>query len=248
MSDSRFLGLVGAGNARDLGGLPTADGRWIARGRLLRSDLLVSLCAEDERVLLGQLGLRSVIDLRTTDEVSAHPGPWQQAGIDVLRARLPLDPAFVARDAAGMVGLYLSFLEPPAPAMLAALKALIDVERHPVLIHCAAGKDRTGVLCALALELLGVSRVVIGADFALTHARMARVIKRLEAEAGRRRRAGLPDVMYSAHASTIDGFLVGLHERYGGAAAWARSGGITEAELGRFRAACVVDRADGNGW
>jgi protein tyrosine/serine phosphatase len=240
MADPRFLELVGANNVRDLGGLPTADGRTLLPGRVLRSDFLVRLGPEDERRLIGELGLRRVIDLRTVAEVERFPGPWEELGVDVVRSALPLDPAFVANAAAEMTGLYLTFAEPPAGALAAAVEALLDVDRHPVLVHCAAGKDRTGVLIALALELLGVERSVIGLDYSLTRERMPQVIARLEAEADRKRSATLPEVMYGADPATIEGFLAGLDERFGGAEGWATEVGIDSAAIERFRATMLA--------
>jgi hypothetical protein len=243
MADPRFLELTGASNVRDLGGLPTADGV-IRSGRVLRSDFLVTLGAGDREQLVERLGLRRVIDLRTETEVDQHPGPWAEAGIEVVRAAFPLDPAFTARDVDGMIALYASFLEPPAPALTAAVGALLEVDSHPVLIHCAAGKDRTGVLVALALDLVGVERAAIGADFALTRERMPAVIKRLETETGRVRPATLPEVMYGAEATTILAFLDLVDERFGGTAAWAEGRGIDAIAIDRFREAIVDLRPD----
>jgi protein tyrosine/serine phosphatase len=239
-ASDRFIELAGAGNVRDLGGLPTADGRQTRRGRILRSDFLVNLSPDDERALLREFGLKTVIDLRTASEVESFPGPWEERGVDVVRASFPLDPAFAANGTDDMVGLYLSFLEPPAAAAGAALKALIAVERHPLLIHCAAGKDRTGVLVALALELLGVEREALVADYVLTHARMPAVLARLEVEAGRTRTRTLPAVMYGADAETIESFLAGLEWRFGGAAAWALDQGISAAAIEAFRAGMLI--------
>lgn len=236
----RFIDLTGAGNVRDLGGLPTADGRQTRRGRVLRADFLVNLGPEDERALLREFGLRTVIDLRTAAEVGRFPGPWEERGVDVVRASFPLDPAFAANGTDDMVGLYLSFLEPPAPAAAAALKALVEVDRHPLLIHCAAGKDRTGVLVALALELLGVEREALVADYVLTHSRMPAVLARLEVEADRTRARTLPEVMYGADAETIESFLAGLEWRFGGATAWALDQGISAAAIEAFRTGMLI--------
>src|SRR4051794_1125211 len=168
----RFLPIGGAGNLRDLGDLPAAAGRRTRRGLILRSDFLVNLGAEDERQLLREYGLRTVIDLRTAREIRRFPGPWGEREVDLVRASLPLDPAFHAQSRKEMIELYLSFLEPPGTAMTTAIETAIDPGRHPLLIHCAAGKDRTGVLAALLLDLAGVKREAIVADYVLTHARM----------------------------------------------------------------------------
>lgn len=235
-----FLELSGACNARDLGGLAVAGGGTTASGRILRSDLLVALSDADSRALLADgVGLRSVVDLRTPAETEAFPGPWQEAGVEVLLAPLPVDPAFEQDRTSELLDIYLSFLEPPATAITAALEALLDTGRHPVLIHCAAGKDRTGVLVALALELLGVERSEIVADYALTHERMPLVVERLEREAGHDRRR-YRESLQRADAETMASFLAGLDQRHGGATAWARQRAIDPTAIDHFRTAMVL--------
>lgn len=237
-ADPRFLELVGAGNVRDLGGLPAAGGGRTRSGRILRSDFLRTLDPADEAALLERFGLRTVIDLRTAGEVERHPGPWTERGLDVVRATLPLDPAFVATGPEDMARLYLDFLD--STPMAAALAVAIDPSRHPLLIHCSAGKDRTGVLVSLVLELAGVERAAIVADYVLTHARMPAVIARLEAEAVREPTPDLPRVMFGADEPTIGRFLEGLDERYGGARGWALERGVDAGLIDAFAAAIVA--------
>lgn len=234
----RFLQLEGAGNVRDLGGLPTADGRRTRSGRVLRSDLLVRLHPADENELVQRYGLRTVIDLRTPREIERVPGPWEGTGVDVVCASLPIDPAFEASRREDLVDFYLQFLESPATQLPLALSTLLDLDAHPVLIHCAAGKDRTGVVVALALELLGVERQAVIADYALTHTRMPAVIARLEAEAGRPPSRNPPEV-YGADPRTVGSFLTRFDERFGSAHRWALSNGIEERQIESFRAAML---------
>lgn len=236
-ADPRFLELVGAGNVRDLGGLPLGDGGSTRSGRMLRSDFLCRLAPEDETALLERFGLRTVVDLRTAREIEKHPGPWAARGVEVVCATLPLDPAFVATGPEDMARLYLEFLD--SEPMAAALATVIDPARHPLLIHCAAGKDRTGVLVSLALDLLGVDRAAIVADYVLTHDRMPAVIARLEAESVREPRPRVPAVMFGAEEPTLTTFLDGLDARFGGARAWALRQGIAAEEIAAFAAAMV---------
>jgi hypothetical protein len=180
-----------------------------------------------------------VVDLRTIREVETFPGPWGATGVDLVLAPLPLDPAFVATDFTHMVQLYLSFLEPLAVEFVRAVSAVLDTDRHPVLIHCAAGKDRTGVLVALLLEFLGVERSVIGVDYELSQSCIVAVASRLERETGRKLASTAPEVMRLARASTIETFLGIVEERYGGARAWAMEQGIAAGAIERFRAAML---------
>lgn len=243
-SAGRFLTLTGAGNVRDLGGLPTDDGRRTRSGLILRSDFLVKLSQEDEVELLQRFGLRTVIDLRTRDEIEAHPGPWEGRGPTVVRTSLPIDPDFAATSSEEMVGLYLSFLEPPAEAMKAALSVLLDPDAHPLLIHCAAGKDRTGVLVALALILAGVKRSAVIDDYTLTHARMPAVVARLVAEADRPP-LQKPATMYGADRRTVESFLRRLEGSVGSVREWALAQGIQPVEINRFQAAFLSDQMIG---
>lgn len=238
-SDPRFLRLLGAGNVRDLGGLPLKRGGTTRSGRVLRSDFLLTLAPEDEAVLLERFGLRTVVDLRTAQEIERHPGPWAERGIDVVRATLPLDPAFLATGPEEMARLYLEFLE--SEAMATAVSTVIDPRRHPLLIHCAAGKDRTGVLVCLALDLIGVRRTAIVADYVLTHERVPAVIARLEAESVREPRSPLPAIMFGAEEDTIAAFLAGLDARHDGARGWALRRGIAAEEIAAFTAAMAAD-------
>jgi len=184
---NRHVALQGASNFRDFGGYPTEAGRAVKWRRLYRSDHLSELTAADfER--LAEHGVRLVCDLRRDSEAEAKPTRWPGPGAPVL-ARTPLfndadglntfqridgdedarnDPA---ASRAVMRELYLRLVTEPGP--LAALRGIFErlaeaETAFPVLFHCAAGKDRTGVVCALVLGALGVARAHIVEDFMLT--------------------------------------------------------------------------------
>ncbi|WFE40445.1 tyrosine-protein phosphatase [Micromonospora sp. WMMD998] len=159
-------------NFRDLGGWRTADGRAVARGRLYRSDSLAKLTGDD----LGRfaaLGVRTVIDLRypweivergrapeslgvTWHNLSIEHRPYVQADIDP-----DVDPWRYLADR------YAEVAEDGVVELRRALEVIAHDE-HPLVFHCASGKDRTGLLAALVLALLGVHTDQIAADFALT--------------------------------------------------------------------------------
>lgn len=230
----RFLSLAGAANVRDLGGLPLESGGRTRRGRILRSDLIVRLRPGDEAALIDRFGLATVVDLRGPREQHDHPGPWQPYGVRVVSAPLPVDPDFAAARNEDLVDLYLGFLEPPATAMTRALTTVVESE-EPLLVHCAAGKDRTGVLIAVVLEIIGVERAAVIEDYVLTHARMPAVVARLEAEAGRTPRHP-PGVIYGADPETLEAFFAGVDERFGGSREWALSQGLEARLLDSFAA------------
>ena len=181
----RWLPLTGALNARDLGGLPLKGGGLTRHGVLLRSDTLQELTADDV-AWLQAARLRTVIDLRTPAE-AAREGRGPLADTEVAYANLPFIPDEVVipddprhevivadRQERDRVEHYLDYLRLAAPRVVAALDLLASPGASPALFHCAAGKDRTGVLAAIVLEMNGVEREAIIADFALTNETAAR--------------------------------------------------------------------------
>lgn len=221
-TQGRTVELQGCCNFRDLGGYPTADGRRTRWRRLFRADGLTQLTDADLGVL-EELGMRSVIDLRTALEVEAR-GRYQPHAPHIAYHHLPLtdtlpgaeqtpawgDSGFVARR-------YSSMLDDGTASVAAALSLLADPANLPAVFHCSVGKDRTGVLSAVILGLLGVPDDVIVEDYALSAGAMVRVLERLQAE--------FPDstevveryapVILSVEPASMTGFLRGVHERYG---------------------------------
>ncbi|WP_406858957.1 tyrosine-protein phosphatase [Streptomyces sp. HUAS MG47] len=176
----RHLAFSQLHNFRDLGGYPTADGRSVRWGLLYRSDSLGKLRGADwDRFL--ELGVRTVIDLRYPWEIEAkgrvpeaaglgyanlsiEHRPYDQAEIDPA-----LDPWRYLADRYGEVAL------DGAAELRQALELIADGD-EPQVFHCASGKDRTGLLAALVLTLLGVDEDTVAADFALTELATERLI------------------------------------------------------------------------
>lgn len=171
----------GAPNFRDFGGYATRDGRRVRRGRLFRSQVLSEL--EDEEVaVLGGLGIRAVCDLRSSDEQARQVNRWPADAI--LESVLPTGVRDVGsmKPSEWLKRLQATRFDPAAateemrqvyrrmPSLYAgrvrALFAYLD--RHdagPVLVHCTAGKDRTGFTCAMVLGALGVPDATILDDY-----------------------------------------------------------------------------------
>lgn len=160
----RRIDLPGLYNLRDLGGYPTAGGTLPWR-TLLRSDALHQLGAAGLEELLA-LGLRTIVDLRTHVEAEIAPSPLQQLAarhthVSILGGDLQALPpelnsiyAFVVRECGG--------------AIVDAIRPLCAPNAFPALVHCSAGKDRTGIVIAMILAVLGVPDDVIAADYALS--------------------------------------------------------------------------------
>jgi len=163
-------------NFRDLGGLPTRDGRGLRHGLIYRSEGPVRLLPE-HRQELRSLDIKLICDLRAEIERAAAPNDWNATGrllnFDVVNdLRVSTHEAWRAlrddaSETAAKIAMRSNYTAIPfalQPQLADLIGAVIDGEA-PVLIHCTAGKDRTGVLIALLLALLGVGRDEIDADY-----------------------------------------------------------------------------------
>ena len=260
----RWIELDGLVNMRDLGGLPTRDGGRVTPGRLIRSDNLQDLSEADVRRLVDELGVTDVVDLRSETELHlSGPGPLheveslthhhhsllaakqpEQSTDDVARQALPTrdeastdEPAREepVRDAAFWAGHYLGYLANRPDSVAAALDVVARAE-GPVVVHCAAGKDRTGTVIALALDVAGVPREEIVADYVLSAERIEAIIGRLvplEPYGKALERQKIAD--QTPRAETIEQILAALDERWGGAEGFLREHGWTDADVERLR-------------
>ncbi|GAA3385477.1 tyrosine-protein phosphatase [Cryptosporangium minutisporangium] len=249
----RVVRLEGASNVRDLGGLTTTDGRRTRFGLLYRADAPTELTPDDVHLLVTERGLRQIVDLRSAEEVDRDgPGPLQKAGVATANHSISSDPGVgqvVPEILRGnLSGHYLGYLGSGAHRVVAAARLLADPERQPALVHCAAGKDRTGTLVAILLDAAGVRRDEIVADYALTDANMdavvERVVRRLTAASGGvlpPSANSLPDEARRARPETMAEFLDQLTTVFGGGAGWLLAHGFADADLARFREALLED-------
>ena len=174
----RVLPLQGASNFRDLGGYIGHSGRPLRWRRLFRAEHLAGLTDAD-RATLAQLGLARAVDFRGLNERAATPYQWP----GITQHALSIEPTVVQRmqdmAAAGetlsvpvvqalMKELYHALVTEQAPRF-AELFALLLQDDAPLVLHCTAGKDRTGVAAALILQALGVPRPVVLQDYLLTN-------------------------------------------------------------------------------
>jgi protein-tyrosine phosphatase len=254
-----WIELDGVVNARDLGGLPAGDGRRTARSRLLRSDNLQDLSPADITRLVDDIGLTTVIDLRSSAEVESEgPSPLDRvAGVehvhlsvlpevgkrtDVVAEALLLKRE---RDASRypddvMCGHYLGYLEDRPESVASAVRAVLDAP-GAALVHCAAGKDRTGVVIALTLSAVGVPAEEVIADYAATDERIEAILRRLMGS--RTYEEDLKKGTIDRHrprAETMKAFLEQAQVRYGGVTQWLADHGFGEDDQQRLRAKLVV--------
>jgi protein-tyrosine phosphatase len=177
-SPARHLNLAGASNFRDLGGYAGRDGRLVRWRKIFRSNHLGQLTAADIAVL-RQLGVRSAFDFRGKDErgealcgleeIETHSLPVEPTVVAALRAIHASGRPATADDALEVMrDSYRGYVEHNTPRFRALFMHLLE-ERAPLVIHCTAGKDRTGFACALILHTLGVADDVIAEDYLLTN-------------------------------------------------------------------------------
>jgi protein-tyrosine phosphatase len=179
----RHLPLKGTPNFRDLGGYETTDGRLVRWGLLYRSGLLSNLTASDFSYL-NQLGVRVVCDFRTAKENSVQPEIWvpnaqvehislpigdgsSKSSITTMQQMLAKNPS-PEELKQWLAKIYGGFVFTNAPEY-AKVFVQLKQDHLPLLYHCAAGKDRTGVFSALVLLTLGVPEKTVVADYALTN-------------------------------------------------------------------------------
>ncbi len=249
MSHENLSELDGPANFRDLGGYPTASGGVTRRGRLFRSDSLSYLSERDVAALRDELGVRTVIDLRAGHEVEEYGhGPLaehvRQLHLPIVdQTREPPTPRRLIRRAPKFQTLdeiYGFMLREYAARFGAVLAVIADGDNHPLVFHCAAGKDRTGLVAALVLSLCGVADDAIVTDFAFTESRMPEIIARHTARA--EEAAGDAEVagqQYGAQAATMHAVLESVRGEFGSVDEYVRSTGLTDDDIAGLRAALV---------
>ncbi|MFU8816020.1 MAG: tyrosine-protein phosphatase [Pseudomonadales bacterium] len=234
----------GCFNFRDIGGYSTNDGRVVRWNRYFRAGRQDRMSERDlERV--RELGIQTQIDLRRPDEVEDQGrGPLEDLGasyhnIAVIPEGGSDQLSRIVGDTAISGKRYLAYLEFGSETWIRLFDIFATARSQPILLHCTAGKDRTGVSTAFLLSTLGVDRAIIEADYVLTNRDVPRQADFIERVIGLpdgmdrnalMRAAGVPD-------NAMGDFLDGLNERWGGPVEYLRSIGITDATLAAVREA-----------
>lgn len=225
-------------NARDLGGYPTAYGTETRWGTIIRADTLSRL-TEAGRAALVAYGVRTVLDLRGPQELAVDPNPFAQSGVhSVAYVHLPfIDPAAGPAPACTtLADDYIHMLTRFQARVAIIMTAIAQAPAGGVVVHCASGKDRTGLVAALLLELAGVPRETVCADYALSAEYLrpfydawlaSEPAQRAERERRLMRNAPRMEVMQET--------LLHIDERHGGVEAYLRAGGMTADDTMRLR-------------
>jgi protein-tyrosine phosphatase len=239
---ARRLPLAGAYNLRDIGGYPAADGGQTRWRTLFRADSLHRLTVEEQEALL-EYGVRTVIDLRRPDEVASAPNVFATSP----RVRyLHLSITDGAPDPSGpsiaLDELYRRILDQRGAQLGAVLTALAENGAFPAVVHCTAGKDRTGLIIALLLRLARVPPEEVVADYALSAIYLEETF--WQEVSARLTAAGIPLDRYrqllTAAPETMVATLAYLDQRYGGAAGYATHLGLDDRQLATLRRALVA--------
>jgi protein-tyrosine phosphatase len=221
-SFERHLAFDGCFNFRDLGGYLTRDGNRVRTRRLFRADGPHALTDADA-AMLRTLSVTTILDLRTTDEATER-GHYRAAVPEVVTHPLPMtdvlpdsdelptwiDPLIVA-------ARYRDMLDAGHSAICEALAILTDPEAYPAMLHCSAGKDRTGILSAIVLGLLGVPDETIVEDYALSGPAMVRLVEHFQRTYpdARETLERIAPAMIAADPQAMWAFLGNLYAEYG---------------------------------
>jgi protein-tyrosine phosphatase len=239
------VSLAGAINFRDLGGYHTGDGRRTRFGRVFRSNSLQELTEADLEIIREELGLVTVLDLRSGREI-AHDGvgplehePLRYVNLPMLQEKRDYHPG---RIETGLVDRYFSYLHLARENIVKALETI--AVSQPIVFHCSAGKDRTGVLAALVLGCVGVEPETVVSDYAARHHAREEIVGFLRRRPSYVERLDeLPPSALDSEPPTMREFLRLLEERYGGARNWALAAGAGEATLRRLEATLLEPTA-----
>lgn len=239
-TNSRVLPFERVFNFRDLGGYQGVEGRQIRWRRLYRSDSLHRLAdpdAEADQRAFAALGVRTVIDLRRPHEIAEAgrvpgfaSGGYHNIYPEHDRWELGPDPdPGYEGTVRWLVDRYLDLARDGYAGLAAAIGLIADERTAPVVVHCMAGKDRTGVVCALTLSLLGVNDNDIATDYGLSTA----ATRRFQAQS---KDDDDIDVPYMASpVETMTSFLAQIRHRYGSVEEYLGRGGLGKRQIDALR-------------
>lgn len=251
LPDKRVVHLDGTANTRDIGGYLTNDMRTLRWGQIIRSENLSRLTADDFQKL-EEMGLKTVIDLRTDKEHDRSPTLWQGdnppqffhfpvgdsngAWFNATRKMMKGNKFTEAQSSSLMVDGYRMIVEEGPDSYKKLMEVVLDQSNWPVLIHCNAGKDRAGVAVTLILEALGVDRETIMDEFLLTN-QIARIEEKavlLSKQSKKQRRNGRgPSAsawfpVIGVQPEMLEAFYANVDEQYGSMDAFLTELGVDQ--------------------
>lgn len=246
----RFLALPTSINLRDIGGYRTADGKRVRSGLVFRAGSLAELSAADQQALEA-LGLCSIIDLRTPKELEIYPDALPHA----LRRTWAHVPVYVENNSSEFIKRLVLYRGRIDRALADGYRELIDRRSHvfgdllnrmagpdglPVLLHCTAGKDRTGIIIALLLMALGVPEADVVADYSLTNHHADEIRRSSDHDMRRIKRFGFSEAaiqpLVIADPENMRLMLAHIRRVYGGIEPYLMNkAGVSESNLRALR-------------
>lgn len=234
---SRWLPVPGCVNFRDLGGYPNRNGQTVRWRCLFRSDALQDIPPDAAPFVSGELDVKLVVDLRNTDEAQ-RDGRGPLPGMGAQYRHFPLleergFPPFTGGDVVERLSsTYQWLVHNSGPRVAAAVNAIAAADGRAAVFHCSAGKDRTGMLAALILEVLGVDPETIKSDYLLTNQAVDGILRRIKAM---QPHASPTTQSLAAQPAAFQRFHDTLHHEYGGAEAYLQRHGVTPETLSQLR-------------
>lgn len=244
MTQNNALTSVGMHNFRDLGGIPLVGGQQVRRGAIFRSCALRDTAIPH---IAGHAGPARVIDLRSEAEIAADPGALATCKDRVcipLFARLDPVSALLAADPdARLSQRYIMALDTVPEGFAAVMTAIARAPEGPVVFHCTAGKDRTGLVAALLLSLLGASPDSIARDYAETANFAPGLLRSLERDA--RDRGGDPALIrriLTSNAEDMLSVIDHIEARHGDASTYVTTAGLSAEDRKQLERRLVVSK------
>ena len=246
---SSTVQLAGAINFRDVGGVPVGSDRHIAYGRLFRSDTLQFLTPEDIDILVESIGLKTDVDLRLSFEIKVE-GRGLLGETDVSHAHLPFQVAGAHTPGSAtpilqghdpVVSHYVNYLSHSPQSVSGLIQLLAKSQALPALIHCAAGKDRTGIAVAMTLAAVGCSTDDIATEYASGSHLIPAVMDRLRTmESYGESLSKLPPEANLTPPEYIERFFKEIRNTYGGPMDYLRQHGVSDADFEALSQALTV--------
>ena len=229
---ARRIPLSGSFNCRDLGGYPCAGGGITRYGRFIRCGIPFGPMGQD-RARLAEIPVKTVIDLRGNGEAKVSPSSYaKEPGISYHHfSLLEINPAYVSKvEEQPLWESYVCTLTEHKENVAGVFHTIAAAEEGAVLFHCALGKDRTGIVAALLLSLAGVDRWDIIADYQVSNTYLQTTLRTM-VEDGNDIFDEKKNPHLKSEPATMERFLDYLEEECGGARAYLKFIGITDAEL-----------------
>jgi protein-tyrosine phosphatase len=243
---SGHVDIDGCFNVRDAGGWGTTDGRWMRTGALYRADDPVRITPEGRRAIEG-LGLKAVVDLRQQSQFDRGPGFVDRTitfHIPIVDRVINTDDPPRIEEPHDIAGLYEDMAHRGREPLVEAIETIARfIGDGPVMVHCAAGKDRTGMVVALVQASIGVALDDIVAEYALSDvpSQRRRQVMVEQPIPGDPPVARSPEFLWTAPAEAMALFAERAVEAHGSLAAWPVALGVSTDAVERLSAALVTD-------